>query len=87
MKGQRLNLHIDKLVLRGIDPQDQQAFVSALKTELARVLTDPQARASLATSRRTPVMKLGGMQFEQGQAGAGKLGASVARAIGRGMKP
>jgi hypothetical protein len=86
MSGPRLTLHIDRLVLRGIDPTDRQAFASGMKCELARVLADPQLRAAITKSRRTPVMRLGKLQMEPGQAGARKLGTGVARAIGREMK-
>jgi hypothetical protein len=86
MSGARLNIHIDRLVLRGIDPSDQQAFANGLKTELARVLSDPQARAALARTRRTPVMRLGKLTMQPGLGGARDLGRGVAKAIGRGMK-
>jgi hypothetical protein len=76
-----VTLHIDQLVLRGIDPMDKHALADGLKTELARVLSDPATRAALGQSRRTPVMRLGRM------AGARALGGSVAKAIGKGMRP
>jgi hypothetical protein len=79
-------VNIDRLVLRGIDPADRTALVRGLQTELARVLADPALRARLVRSRRTPVMKLGRIPFDSGMAGARKLGTSMARAIGRGLK-
>ncbi len=87
MSDSRVTVHIDKLVLRGIEPGDKQAFVSGLKAELARVLGDQEARAAMTRSRTTPVMRLGGMRMEPGLAGARTLGKGVARAIGKGMKP
>ncbi|MFZ0746894.1 MAG: hypothetical protein WAM85_20995 [Terracidiphilus sp.] len=87
MSGARLNLHIDRVVLRGIDPADRQAFANGLKSELAKVLRDPSLRAALTRSRRTPMMRLGRISLEPGLAGARKLGGGVARAIGKGMKP
>ena len=45
----RLVLHIDRLVLHGIDPQDAQALVSALQAELQRQLgTNGEADALAA---------------------------------------
>lgn len=82
-----VTLHIDRLVLRGFDPLDQRALANGLKTELARVMASPGMREAMTKSRRTPVMKLGRMAMQPGQAGARALGVSVARAIGKGMKP
>jgi hypothetical protein len=87
MSDSRVTVHIDKLVLRGIEPGDKQAFVSGLKAELARVLGGPEVRDGMVRSRKTPVMRLGGIRMEPGLAGPRTLGRSVARAIGKGMKP
>jgi hypothetical protein len=76
-------VRIDRLVLNGIAPADQRAFVAGLKTELARALA-PQAAQALA-AQRTPRMSLGRMPLEPGQAGARRLGAGVAKAIGKGV--
>jgi hypothetical protein len=86
MSDGRVTLHIDRLVLRGIDPLDRHALVDGLKTELARVMADPGMRAGLGTSRRTPVLRLERIAMHPGLAGARALGGSVARGIGKGMK-
>jgi hypothetical protein len=80
-----IHVHIDRIVLRGVDPADRDALVSGLKSELARVLAHPEAAASYAVTRRTPVMRLGQIAMEPGLGGARKFGNSVARAIGKGM--
>jgi hypothetical protein len=87
-----VTLHIDRLVLRGIDPLDQHALTSELKAELARMMADPSVRADMTQSRRTPVLRLGRMAMQPGLTGARALGGGVAKAIGasvggRGMKP
>ena len=79
-----IHVHIDRVVLRGIDPADRHALVAGLKTELARVLADPVIQGGMTQSRRTPVMRLGKMPMEQGIGGARKLGGGIARAIGKG---
>jgi hypothetical protein len=81
----RVDVTIDRIVLRGIDPADRLALVSNLKAELSRILADPATRATLSRSRRTPVMRLGKMPMEQGTAGIRKLGGGIARAIGKGI--
>ncbi len=82
-----VTLHIDRLVLRGIDPLDQRALTDGLKTELARVMSTPTVQGAMQRSRRTPVMKLGRMAIQPGQAGARAFGSGIARAIGKGMRP
>jgi hypothetical protein len=86
MSDTRLTLHIDRLVLRGIDPLDQHALVDGLKTELARVLREPAARAALGGSRRTPVLRLGRLPMQPGLAGARTLGGGVAKSIVKRIK-
>lgn len=44
----RLVLHIDRLVLRGIDPNDADALAAALQDELQRQLDVPGALDQLA---------------------------------------
>jgi hypothetical protein len=89
-RNPRLDIHIDRLVLRGVDPLDKLALANALKAELANVLGAPGFRASLAQSgersRAIPALRLGRVPFEPGQAGARALGGGIARAIGKGIK-
>ena len=82
-----IHLNIDRIVLRGIDPADRNALSNGLKTELARLLADPTARAAMTRSRRTPVLRLGTMPLTPGITGARKLGIQVANGIGKGLKP
>lgn len=83
----RIDVTIDRLVLRGIDPSDQHALVNGLRSELSRILADPGVGVKSARSRRTPVLRVATTPLEPGLAGARKLGAGVARAIGKGIKP
>jgi hypothetical protein len=83
----RVRLSIDRLVMQGMGPVEQQALVDGLKAELARVLSDPAARADWARSHRTPVVKLGRMTLEPGRAGGRKFGGGLARGIGTRLKP
>jgi hypothetical protein len=80
-----IHVHIDRIVLRGIDPADQKALISGLRTELSRILTDPATRTAQIGSRRTPVLRLGKLPLGQGTAGARTLGTGIARAIGKGI--
>lgn len=87
MSGTRVRVHIDRLVLRGIDPLDRQGFVSGFETELARVVGNRVTLEALERSARTPVMRLGTIPMPAGPAGARSLGKGVARAIAKGTKP
>jgi len=82
-----IHVTIDRLLLRGLDPAGQEAFVHGLRSELAQQLASPATRAACWQSRRTPVLKLGTMPMQPGSGGARQLGRGVARAIGRGIKP
>jgi hypothetical protein len=81
----RINVTIDRLVLKGLDPAARTALVQGLRAELAQVLSDPAQRAALS-SRRTPVLRLGQMPLQPGISGARNLGRAVARAFGKGGK-
>ena len=83
----RIDLTIDKLVLKGFDPGDHKAVAEGLQKELASFLADRSARSDWARPHRTPVLRLDAVPHQSGVAGGRKLGADVARAIGKGLKP
>jgi hypothetical protein len=83
----RIRLTIDEIVLRGFAREDGHIVVEGLRSELARVLADPVARAAWARSHRTPVLRLGQIPIEAGPPGARKFGRGMAHAIGKGLKP
>jgi hypothetical protein len=81
----RVTVTIDRLKLTGFEPADRHALVEGLRRELARLLADPQARSAWASAPDRAVLRLGQMQFEPGPTGGRKLGAGVARAVGKGL--
>jgi hypothetical protein len=81
----RIDVTIDRLVLRGLDPAARTALVQGLRAELEQVLGDPAMRAELS-SRRTPLLRLGQVPLQPGISGARNLGRTVARAVGKGGK-
>jgi hypothetical protein len=83
----RIKLTIDRLVLTGFDPADRNALAEGLQGELSRLLADPVTDAASAQSRRTPVVRLGRMPLDPGPSGGRKLGHTIARGIGKGLKP
>lgn len=82
-----IEIYIDRLTLRGIDPSNRQAVIHGLKAELSRILAAPASRTALSQSRRTLVLKLERIPLERGSSGGRKFGGAVARAIGKGMQP
>jgi hypothetical protein len=83
----RIEVKIDRVVLRGLDAADRHSLVDGLKTELARTLADPATGVKSAGSRRTPVLRLGRMPLEPGRGGAAKLGGGIGNAIAKGLRP
>ena len=88
----RIDLHIDRVVLRGfkgMDLQARQALVQGLQTELTRIMANPAARANLTQnqpgSRRTPVLRIGKVPMAQDAAGARRMGSQIAKSIGKGI--
>jgi hypothetical protein len=81
-----IRLNIDRLVLKGVDSSDRVVLVKGFEASLARVLRERSLGAALTQSRRVPVLRVTGIPFEPGLAGARRLGNSVAQAIGRGLK-
>ena len=82
----RIRITIDRVALQGFDPAERTALVEGLKSELTRVLSNPASRATFR-SRRTPVIRLAGLQRQQGPSGSRAVGSAVARAVGRSVKP
>jgi len=83
----RIEVKIDRVVLRGVDPADQHALVNGFKNELSGLLADPATGIRSARSQRTPVLRVGRLSMDPGLGGARKLGGAIAVAIGKGLKP
>ncbi len=83
----RIDVHIDHIVLKGVEPGDRTAMVEGLRTELSSLLANSADRASWARNHRTPVLKLGAMPFTPGPSGGRKFGTQLAGAVARGLKP
>ena len=79
----RVVLHIDRLVLRGVDGRDAAAVERALQGELQRLLAVPDAQAYLMDHDRSAHVGVGKVRTPQG-ADAGALGRAVAKGIVRG---
>jgi hypothetical protein len=83
----RIEVKIDRLVLRGFDPADRHSLVNGLKSELSRILDDPATGIKSAHSHRTSVLRLGRLPLETGSSGSRNLGKGMAAAIGKRLVP
>jgi hypothetical protein len=81
----RVNVTIDRLVLRGVAPADRPHLIASLQAELTRILSNPETRAEWVRSQRLPVLRLGNLPFTPGPTGSRRLGTGIAGAIGRRM--
>lgn len=82
----RIDVTIDRVVLRGLEPADRHGVVDGLKRELARALVEPAIGSAPLVSQRTPVLRAGAMAMEPGPAGARRLGGGIAHAIAKGIR-
>jgi hypothetical protein len=82
----RVRVSIDKLVLKGFEPDQRQVLIETFQGELSRTLADRTARGAWARSQRMSIMRLGRMPLEAGRSGGTKLGAAMGRAIRQGLK-
>jgi hypothetical protein len=82
----RATIHIDRVVLRGVDPQQAKAIVEGLRTELATVFSSAAFRARFRSGQSVGVIRLGSVPLGAGRAGAKRFGVAVARAAGKGMR-
>lgn len=83
MNAPRVILHIDRLVLRGVAPEQRDALVGALHEELGRRLADPAYREALSSRH---VARVGQAPLTvRGSSGEG-IGRQSARLIAKGIR-
>jgi len=81
----RVIVHIDRLVLRGLDGSDRDAIADGLRGELARQLVNEGALAELTARSHVPLIRVPGVTLERGMTPK-LIGTSLARGIGLGGK-
>lgn len=81
----RVVLHIDRLVLRGFDREDQAGIAEGLRAELGRLLATPQAGQALVAQHSVPRLKVAALRIAPG-AQATAVGEQTAQGIVRGMQ-
>ena len=82
----RIMLHIERLVLRGIDPRDTEALSRAVQSELRRLLAEPGSAAALSASgNRARLTSASLLLPVSGNDRA--LGRAIATGVARGLRP
>ncbi|MGH8720354.1 MAG: hypothetical protein ACREU4_00115 [Burkholderiales bacterium] len=81
----RVVLHIDRLVLRGIERGDAAALSAGVQAELQHLLAAPEAAQSLAVLGHTALLRAGTVRIAPTQGAA--AGQAIASGILRSMKP
>jgi hypothetical protein len=76
----RVVVHIDRLVLRGIRPEDRHQVAERLRTELAASLGESQAAAGIGRIGAIAHLRAGRFSVVPG-ATPGALGTGAARSI------
>lgn len=76
----RLVIHIDKLVLRGIDRSDAAAVAAGVQAELQRLLAEPGAASTLIEGGDRYRLKAGTIQSAPATGGRA-LGQAIAGGI------
>ena len=82
----RVVFHIDRLVLKGFQPQDRHAIALGLQEELGRAFAAPGAASGLTALGHVSRLQLCGVPVEHG-ATPRHVGHSVARGIGKELGP
>jgi hypothetical protein len=77
-----IQLHIDRLILDGIDldPAQRPALQAAVEAELGRLLAEGGVGADLAGGGAVPSVKAGGFEMG-GEGNPHQLGAQIARSV------
>lgn len=80
----RVVLHIDRLVLNGVDRADAQAVSAGLQAELQRLLVDPRVAGSLVDGGNRARIQAGTVADRTG-GGALRMGRAIAGGIVKGI--
>lgn len=78
----RINLHIDRLVLDGVNlkPGQQHLVQAGLEAELSRLLTDQELASGFVRNLAVPRVTTGGIQLA-GDNNPSQLGQQIAQSV------
>ena len=82
--GQQVVIHIDELVIHGVDVGSRRRLGAAVEAELARLLAQPGALAHLDADRTVDVVEAGAISLGP-RPRAESIGAQIAEAVFHGL--
>lgn len=82
----RISVHIDRLVLTGVDPADRRAVADGLQRALAEALAAPDGAPGLSELASVSRLRAGTVTVAPGTR-AGRLGTEVGAHIGKVLTP
>jgi len=80
MTPAEIRLHVEEIVLHGVDPADRHAIGDAVRAELARLLAERGISGALANAGGAARLDGGTLHLASG-ASAGEVGAAVAARV------
>ncbi|NCD71685.1 hypothetical protein [Mucilaginibacter agri] len=78
--NQTIELHIEKLVLKGFPPSQRQHIQAAVQAELTRLFTEKGVPSSFSTGKNIRYINGGAFNSKQGEKGE-TTGNSIARSL------
>lgn len=85
MKDQKVEIHIDELVLQGFSPQGRYAIAVAVESELTRLMTENGIPSSFLAGGHIPSLNAG--RFDMQHAAKGEtVGNNIANSVYKGFK-
>ena len=81
----KIELHIERLLLEGVERRDRRAIGTALERELGRLISDRGLPPAMRTGRELSTIDAGPLDRSRSATGA-DTGARIARSVYRGMR-
>lgn len=85
MSAPRVHLYIDRLVLRGFSADQRAAISEQLRSELARLLANPEVAASLRQAQHLAALRIS-EPIRMTSAAHRTVGTQAAASIGQGLR-
>lgn len=81
----RINIHIDRLLLRGFSSEDKQGIAEGIQLELTRMFSNAESARNLVTQGNKARLRIRSVQISLGTKPL-LVGSRVGQAIGKGIR-
>lgn len=86
MKPKAINIHIERLVLDGLEPVNRRHLEAAVGAELSRLLCAEGVPPSLAASGHMPHLDAGVLPPASGRGDGHELGTNIGRQVYKALR-